>query len=421
MRSNGNYLIFRSLLMATGLVILIAVAVTHTAVATSVNNISPEPKVSFTFDDGLASTLTRAAPVLSKYGFAGTSYVITDCAGSKGTCAANQKASYMTWDQIKTLQDEYKWEIGSHTASHPSLSSLSADKQDKELSASKQTLADHGIDATSFASPYGDYNQKTIALAAKYYQSHRGFWDKGANPWPYNEYLLSVQQIQTDVTMKQVKTLVDTAAKQKRWLIFVFHDIKDDPSLSSDDFEYATSNLDQIAKYVHEKRIPVSTIGGGSIQSNVNLLPNGGFEKGLSQGWSTDTPHNIIADHGDNGSSPDPKNSLLITASAKSTHLFSPMIAVNSDSTYMIKSFLNVTKAVNGSINYYVDEYDDQGAWISGQWHKAETTAFAENMNFSYRPSSKHVTKARLQLYLTPGSGIRAYVDSFQWFPMKRQ
>lgn len=421
MSTHTGHTILRPLLLAISLVILVTVAAGRTVVATSVNNITPEPKVSFTFDDGLTSALSRAAPVLSKYGFSGTSYVITGCVGTKDTCPANQRASYMTWDQIATLKNDYKWEIGSHTVTHPSLSSLSQAKQDEELAGSKQALADHGIDATSFASPYGDYNQRTIALSAKYYQSHRGFWDKGTNPWPYNEYLLTVQQIQVNVSVVRAKALIDNAIKQKRWLVFVFHDIKDDPSMNPDDFEYATSSLDQIAAYAHKQKVDATTISQGSVESNVNLLPNGSFESGLNEGWSTDTPRYVTIDKDNNGSYPQDHNSILLTAGPGSSHLFSPTLGVNPNSTYMIKSFLNVTTIASGSINYYIDEYDDHGKWISGQQQKAETTAFAENMNFPYHPSSKRVAKARLQLYLSPGSGIRAYVDSFQWFPMKQQ
>jgi peptidoglycan/xylan/chitin deacetylase (PgdA/CDA1 family) len=38
----------------------------------AVTNITPQAKVSFTFDDGLASAITQAAPTLSKYGLSAT-------------------------------------------------------------------------------------------------------------------------------------------------------------------------------------------------------------------------------------------------------------------------------------------------------------------------------------------------------------
>ncbi|HSD56112.1 MAG TPA: hypothetical protein VLA92_03080, partial [Candidatus Saccharimonadales bacterium] len=93
---------------------------------------------------------------------------------------------------------------------------------------------------------------------------------------------------------------------------------------------------------------------------------------------------------------------------------------VSTGSTYMIKSFLNVEHCDNGEIGYYVDEYDENGKWISGQWKANEPTSFVESINISYRPSSSAVKKARLQLYTTAGTDIEAYVDNVQWFPLTK-
>jgi peptidoglycan/xylan/chitin deacetylase (PgdA/CDA1 family) len=399
---------------------VISIAITKKVVATSVNNIAPEPLVSFTFDDGLTSTLDKAAPTLAKYGFQGTSYVIPGCVGTKGLCAANTDGDYMDWQQIKQLQHTYSWEIGSHGLTHPSFSTLSAAKQDYELKESKRLLAEQGIDARTFATPYGDYNHKTIAAAAKYYEAHRGFWDKGFNRWPYNDYLLSVQQIQSGISLEQAKRYIDITAAKKQWLILVFHDIKDNPSPNPDDFEYSTASLDTLAAYVKQKNLRVSTVQDGIISSNVNLLSNSSFSQGITHGWSTDTPEYVKIDTGNNGSFPEPKHAVVLRSSDTSAHLFSPKIDVTPAATYMIKSFLNVTKRSGGDIGYYIDEYDGSGTWISGQWKVSEPTAFVETISFPYKPSSLKVRKARLQIYTSPGTGIEAYVDSFAWFPLTR-
>lgn len=251
----------------------------NNAVATSVNNVSPKTKISFTFDDGLASTLDKAAPILSKYGFAATSYIITGCVSSSGSCPADKSARYMTWEQIARLQNQYGWEIGSHTVHHPYLSQVPASTQEYELSASKQALAEHGIKTNGFAAPYGDYNNKILAIAAKYYESQRGFWDSGLNQWPYNDSLLSVKQVQYGVDIATVEQDIDTAAKYNKWLILVFHDIKDTPSSNPDDYEYSSEGLDKIASYAKQHDLQATTINKGIITSNVNLLGNGSFEK----------------------------------------------------------------------------------------------------------------------------------------------
>lgn len=399
---------------------LVAVlAYSSTTAAPFVTNVSPEAKVSFTFDDGLSSALTHAAPVLAKHGFAGTSYVISGCVGTVGTCPADEDASYMSWGQIKQLQDQYHWEIGAHTDTHPSMTEVPKSQQEHELKASRDSFALQDVTVSSFATPYGDYNLKTLALAAKYYESHRGFWDMGSNKWPYNERLLYVQQVQSGVSVETVKRYIDTAVKQKSWLVLAFHDIRDEPSAASGDFQYATTQLDQIAAYVKARGLPAPTINQGIVKSDINLLPNPSFERGLTEGWHTDTPSHVKLDTGTNGSYPEPANSIVLTSGPKSTHLFSPTLPIDPAMTYMVKSFLNVTDAVSGHVGYYIDEYDGRGRWVSGQWKVSESSAFVENINFLYKPSSRAVADARLQLYVSPGSGIKAYVDSFQWFPVR--
>lgn len=377
---------------------------------TAVNNIEPEAKITFTFDDGFEGTITYAAPILAKYGFPGVSYIDT---------ANMEKQGRLQWQQIKQLKDQYRWEIGSHTLTHPLLTRVPASQQQDEIIKSKAVLRAHGIDATTFASPYGDYSNTVLATIAKYYESHRGFHDIGSNPWPYDEYLSKVQQVQGGVSVETVKRYIDEAVAKKRWLVLVFHTIKENPSPDPEEYEYSPKDLESIAAYVKQRSIAVTTVSQGFIKSNVNLLANASFDDGIAGGWFTDTPDQVQADAGNNGNYPSPGYSLLLTAGGTSTHLYSPKLAVDADRTYLIKSFLRVSAIVTGEIGYYIDEYDARGKWVSGQWKKAEHNAFVENINFSYKPSSPAVARARLQVYITPDSGVTAYVDNFQWFPLK--
>jgi peptidoglycan/xylan/chitin deacetylase (PgdA/CDA1 family) len=406
--------------IAIALAPVIVLALPSTTIATSVNNIAAKPKISFSFDDGLGSVITHAAPILAKYGLQGTSYIIADCPGTKGTCRANPDADYMSWDQITQLHDKYGWEIGSHSLSHPSFSKLTESEQEHELSESKKILAQHGFDARTFATPYGDYNHNTLALAAKYYQSHRGFWDYGFNDWPYSDYLLPVQQVQAGVSIEQIQGYIDTAIANRQWLVLVFHDIKDSPSHDPDDFEYSTQGLDQIASYIKRRGIQVSTVSDGLIQSNVNLLGDTSFANGLDDGWSTDTPKLVVADSNGHGSYPEPQHAIRFKSKGASAHLFSPKITVAPDATYMIKSFLNVESIKQGEIGYYIDEYDKKGEWLSGQWKVTEPTSFVEDINIAYQPTSPDVHKARLQIYTVDGTSVDAYVDNAQWFPLTK-
>lgn len=429
-RPSLNFLAALLLVAAMSIPVFVGTKKTQAAV----QNPEPSAKVSFTFDDGLASALTQAQPTLTQYGLTGTAYVTTGCIGmstAPNTCRANTDAQYMTWTQVSQLKAA-GWEIGSHTVTHPYLASsdasdgqpnvLTPQQVAQELTQSKSDLATHGIDATSFSSPYGDYNPATLAQIAKVYASHRGFADTNDNNWPYNDYLLNNMQVQAGVTVAQVKAKIDAAIANKQWLVLTMHDIKTNPSNDPDDYEYSTSNLSQIAAYVKTKQdaglIQSININQGLVKSDTNLLPNSSFDSGIAGGWTTDSPSTITHDTGSNGSYPSSTNSVKMVASTANKHLFSPQVAVNFDVTYMLKNFLNVQARTSGEVAFYIDEYNANNDWISGQYKTAEQSVFAENLNFTYKPTSNQVTKARLQVIITGNSGITAYLDNSQWFAL---
>jgi peptidoglycan/xylan/chitin deacetylase (PgdA/CDA1 family) len=423
------YALFASLLTVASMAVIFSRATYAT-----VQNPTATAKISFTFDDGLTSAATQALPVLSKYGLTGTSYVITKCVGmttTPNTCHANNDASYMTWAQIKQLQSA-GWEVASHTQTHPYLATsdatdgqpnvLTPAQVTQELVGSKSDLSAQGISAAAFATPYGDYNPTTLGEIAKSYTSHRGFADTGNNVWPYSDYLLNDMPVQAGVTVASVEAKIDAAIAGKYWLILTMHDIQPSPSTNPDDYQYATSSLDQIAAYVKAKQtaglITPVTVSKGLVTSDTNLLPNSTFDSGIASGWTTDAPATITRDSATNGSMPSPTNSIKLTSSGVTTHLFSPRVTVDPSTTYLLKNFLKVTAITSGEVGFYIDEYDGSGNWLSGQYRAAERTAFTEELNFTYKPSSLGVKSARLQVIATGGSGITAYVDNAQWFAL---
>ena len=406
---------------------LVTLAATASAMAASVPTPTKVAKVSFTFDDGYASAITQAAPTLVKYGFSGTSYVATGCVGmttAPNTCRANNDANYMTWDQITQLKNTYGWEIGSHTKTHPYLATsdasdgqpqkLTSTQVIQELTQAKADLAAHGISATNFASPYGDYNPAVLAQIAKLYSSHRGFADTGYNSFPYNDYILRDQPVQAGVSVATVKSYIDTAIANKTWLVLTFHDIKTNASTNPDDYEYKTSDLDLIAAYIKSKNVVVVNINDG-LAGGTNLLPNSSFDNGLADGWTTDGGTAVIKNTANNGSFPSATSSISMTATTKNIHLFSSQVAVDSGNSYFLKSFINLTKISSGSVGFYIDEYDVSGNWISGQYKLNVNFAWPQTVGFEYKPSSVNVKKARVQIIVPAGSGIQAYIDNFQW------
>lgn len=404
--------------VATLLVLALALIPLHVLAAPP----APSAKISFTFDDGLTSSLTKAAPALKKYGLHGTQYIATSCVGTSGTCPADKQASYMNWAQVKRLQNDFGWEIGGHTRTHHPLTTLTNAQQETEIRGSKQDLAAQGITATSFASPEGDYNQKTIELVAKYYTSHRGFWDQGANTYPYSDYLIRVQQVQVGVSVASVKASIDKAIANKQWVVLVFHDIKDKPSADPQDYNYSTANLDAIAAYAASKqaagKITEGTVSKNLATGSQNKFSGSSFANGITNGWTTDTPALVTANANDSGSTPNPLDSVRFASGSQNAHLYSPRVSVSHDRWYLFKNYLTVRQITTGEVGFYIDEYDASGQWISGQWKAAERTKFAQKLNFTYQPSSIAVKQASLQIYATANPGITAFLDNVQMYDM---
>jgi peptidoglycan/xylan/chitin deacetylase (PgdA/CDA1 family) len=412
-------------------------ALAHAAVTSP----TPTAKVSFTFDDGQQSAYTQAAPILAKYGLSGTGYIITGCVGmttTPNTCRANTDLPYMTWAQIQSLQNTYGWEIGSHTVDHDCLASssiqdpsdcqktaLTTAQLDAELANSKSALAANGITATDFAPPYGDFSNSVLAEIAKYYATMRQFKNAANNPnvWPYSDYYLQNIAVQekTD-TVASLEAKINTAITNNQWLVLTFHDITSKPSQVADDYEYGTGELDQLAAYVQTKvkanQIQSVHINQGLVTSDTNLLSDPSFIDGIADGWTTDNATAITADNANNGSYPSPTNSIkLVSPNSGTAHLFSPKVSVDPNTTYMFKNFLNVRAVTSGTIGFYVDEYNANGSWISGKYLAQETSAFVEDMNFMYKPSSSAVSTASLQV-IDSGTGLTAYLDNSQMFAL---
>ena len=89
--------------------------------------------VVFTFDDGGVSFITKAAPILEKYGFKGVFFIATKYIDTPG---------FLTVAQIQELH-ERGHQIGSHTHSHPAnLSKGNETEIEEEWSSSIKMLSD---------------------------------------------------------------------------------------------------------------------------------------------------------------------------------------------------------------------------------------------------------------------------------------
>jgi peptidoglycan/xylan/chitin deacetylase (PgdA/CDA1 family) len=113
--------------------------------------------VAITFDDGLSDFYTRAFPLLVKYGFKATLFVVSGFVGKRGIRRLHRdgrEQDFMTWQQIREV-NAYGIQIGSHTASHPHLYHTNRQDLEHEIKLSKQSIETNiGRPVRSFAYPF---------------------------------------------------------------------------------------------------------------------------------------------------------------------------------------------------------------------------------------------------------------------------
>ncbi len=120
----------------------------------------PRKPIVVTFDDGYRDVYRYASPVIERLGMHATSYVITER-------ISGEDRSFLSWRQVRRFEDRGV-EIGSHTVSHASLTSLSDAGALDELARSRKQLErklDHRVPWLAY--PYGDYDARVERLAKK--------------------------------------------------------------------------------------------------------------------------------------------------------------------------------------------------------------------------------------------------------------
>ena len=111
----------------------------------------PAKPIIITFDDGYVDNYTNAVPIMEKYGMRGTIFIVVNEIGKK---------DYLSLEQLKDLEKR-KIEIGSHTANHLPLATLSTEEKKSEIDKSKLLLEWKGLKTVFFmAYPNGSYDQE---------------------------------------------------------------------------------------------------------------------------------------------------------------------------------------------------------------------------------------------------------------------
>jgi hypothetical protein len=113
------------------------------------------------------------APVLREFSFTATVFLVTSKCGEFNDWSGNPRelprTRLLSWDQIRQLSED-GIEFGSHTMTHPELTSVSQDASAIEIARSKRVIEDAiGKPVVSFAYPFGRFTSSVRRLVEENY------------------------------------------------------------------------------------------------------------------------------------------------------------------------------------------------------------------------------------------------------------
>jgi len=132
-------------------------------------SLPPHPVI-ISFDDGYADFFTHAYPILKRFGFTATVFLVSDYIGKRSEWEGLKECEIsplLTRENIyRMLADGFHF--GSHGRSHKKLTILPGEEARTEIEKSKEdleTLLQRPV--RSFSYPYGDFNKKVVEIAER--------------------------------------------------------------------------------------------------------------------------------------------------------------------------------------------------------------------------------------------------------------
>ena len=133
----------------------------------------PAKSVVLTFDDGYEDNFTKAFPLLKKYEFKATIYIVLNRFNQNWATdkdlnqASNELNSekMLSNEQIKEMLYSRLIEIGSHTLDHVNLPKLNKEEKKKQIIESKKQIENvFNIKCNSFAYPFGFFDEDSVKI-----------------------------------------------------------------------------------------------------------------------------------------------------------------------------------------------------------------------------------------------------------------
>jgi hypothetical protein len=214
------------------------------------------------FDDGYAGWVTTIAPELAQVGGIATAYVTLN----------SIRAAKLTYEDLRTLQDCYGWEIGTHTNHHFNPREFVKRKglaawTSQELDAALRELRRQGLEVRNLSFPFDATTPEIQAVVASRLESYRrpaplalGGSLRGDHSIPGTEISLA-----NYVPMELIKKWIDLAHNQDSVLFLYGHQVLPDA-------EFVTGTVADAKLHTLTATAPVKPLAGADLY----LVPDTG-------------------------------------------------------------------------------------------------------------------------------------------------
>ena len=214
------------------------------------------PIVSFTFDDFPISAKINGAKILNNYGLKGT-YYTSLIKMNKNTETLPFGEPFFNLEDLVEL-DQNGHEIGCHTFDHFSAENVSFHSYLQSILRNQKFFNKYfpNKKLNAFSYPYGGITIRSANLVGNLFLSSRTIWS-GINKGTIELSLLKANQLSEKRSIDDCKKLIVKNQILGGWLIFVLHDVKDNPSR----FGCTPENFNSLVNYAIESGAKIKSIG----------------------------------------------------------------------------------------------------------------------------------------------------------------
>jgi peptidoglycan/xylan/chitin deacetylase (PgdA/CDA1 family) len=136
----------------------------------SSNSGSPSRRIAITFDDGYLDAYTNALPILAKYDFKATLFLVAKRVGIANDwdqAPGLVGAPLMDWYQINEMTD-HGFLFGAHTCSHPDLTAIPTRQAEEEIRDSRRIIEEQlQKPVRGFSYPYSQYDESVVKMVSE--------------------------------------------------------------------------------------------------------------------------------------------------------------------------------------------------------------------------------------------------------------